>query len=128
MVPGMVTVLGLGAAGAGKPVGAAAVETISDALPIVVSLVPLHEREGPGLRVAHLGEQHHISQGGGVGDEGDEAVDAEAEARLLAVTVDSNTVTLHGTVDSWSERAAASSAAWSAPGVAKVVNEIKVQP
>jgi osmotically-inducible protein OsmY len=53
---------------------------------------------------------------------------AEAESRLLEVTVDSNTVTLHGTVDSWSERAAASSAAWSAPGVAKVVNEIKVQP
>ncbi len=53
---------------------------------------------------------------------------AEDEAKLLEVTVKSDTVTLHGTVDSWSERAAASSAAWSAPGVAKVVNEIKVQP
>jgi osmotically-inducible protein OsmY len=53
---------------------------------------------------------------------------AEDEAKLLEVTVNSDTVTLHGTVDSWSERATASSAAWSAPGVAKVVNEIKVQP
>lgn len=53
---------------------------------------------------------------------------AEDEAKLLEVTVKSDTVTLHGTVDSWSERAAASSAAWSAPGVAKVVNEIKIQP
>jgi osmotically-inducible protein OsmY len=49
------------------------------------------------------------------------------EAKLLEVTVKSDTVTLHGTVDSWSERAAAASAAWSAPGVAKVINEIKIQ-
>jgi osmotically-inducible protein OsmY len=53
---------------------------------------------------------------------------AEDEAKLLEVTVNADTVTLHGTVDSWSERAAASSAAWSAPGVANVVNEIKIQP
>jgi osmotically-inducible protein OsmY len=53
---------------------------------------------------------------------------AEDEAKLLEVTVKSDTVTLHGAVDSWSERAAASSAAWSAPGVTKVVNEIKIQP
>jgi len=53
---------------------------------------------------------------------------AESEAKLVEVTVNSDTVTLHGTVDSWTERAAASSAAWSAPGVTKVVNEIKVQP
>lgn len=53
---------------------------------------------------------------------------AENEAKLLEVTVKADTVTLHGTVDSWSERAAASSAAWSAPGVTKVINEIKVQP
>jgi osmotically-inducible protein OsmY len=53
---------------------------------------------------------------------------AENEAKLLEVTVKSGTVSLHGTVDSWTERAAASSAAWSAPGVVSVVNEIKVQP
>lgn len=53
---------------------------------------------------------------------------AENEAKLLDVTVKSGTVTLHGAVDSWSERAAASSAAWSAPGVAKVINEIVIQP
>jgi osmotically-inducible protein OsmY len=49
------------------------------------------------------------------------------EAKLREVTVKSDTVTLHGTVDSWSERAAAASAAWSAPGVAKVFNEIRIQ-
>lgn len=53
---------------------------------------------------------------------------AENEARQLEISVDGATVTLHGTVDSWTDRATASSAAWSAPGVAKVVNELKIQP
>jgi len=52
---------------------------------------------------------------------------AEGEARQLDVTVEADTVTLRGSVDSWVERAAASSAAWSAPGVAKVVNDIRIQ-
>lgn len=52
---------------------------------------------------------------------------AEGEARQLEVTVEADTVTLRGSVDSWVERAAASSAAWSAPGVAKVVNDIRIQ-
>ena len=56
------------------------------------------------------------------------AIEDENEAKLLEVTVKSGTVSLHGTVDSWTERAAASSAAWSAPGVVSVINEIKVQP
>jgi osmotically-inducible protein OsmY len=53
---------------------------------------------------------------------------AENESKHLEVTVKGDTVTLHGTVDSWTERAAASSAAWAAPGVTKVVNEIRIQP
>jgi osmotically-inducible protein OsmY len=53
---------------------------------------------------------------------------AENEARHVEVTVNGNTVTLHGSVDSWVERASAASAAWSAPGVAHVVNELKIQP
>ena len=52
---------------------------------------------------------------------------AENESRQLEVSVDGDTVILRGTVDSWTERATASSAAWSAPGVAKVVNELKIQ-
>ena len=53
---------------------------------------------------------------------------AENEAKQVDVTVKAGTVTLHGTVDSLSERAAASSAAWSAPGVSQVVNELRVAP
>lgn len=53
---------------------------------------------------------------------------AENESRQLEVSVEGDTVILRGTVDSWTERATASSAAWSAPGVAKVVNELKIQP
>lgn len=53
---------------------------------------------------------------------------AENESRQLEVSVEGDTVILRGTVDSWTERATASSAAWSAPGVAKVVNELTIQP
>lgn len=53
---------------------------------------------------------------------------AENESRQLEVSVEGDTVILRGTVDSWTERATASSAAWSAPGVAKVVNELNIQP
>ena len=53
---------------------------------------------------------------------------AEHEARHIEVVVDGSVVTLRGKVDSWAERAAAYGAAWSAPGVLSVVNEIRVQP
>ena len=36
-------------------------------------------------------------------------------------------VTLRGKVHSWTERAAVQGAAWSAPGVNRVVNELKVE-
>jgi osmotically-inducible protein OsmY len=52
---------------------------------------------------------------------------AEREAKHIEVIVNGSAVTLRGNVDSWAERAAAYGAAWSAPGVLSVVNEIKVQ-
>jgi osmotically-inducible protein OsmY len=52
---------------------------------------------------------------------------AEREAKNVEVTVDGSAVTLRGTVDSWAERAAAVGAVWSAPGISRVVNDIKVQ-
>jgi osmotically-inducible protein OsmY len=52
---------------------------------------------------------------------------AEHEAKHIEVMVNGAVVTLRGTVDSWSERSAAFGAAWSAPGVLSVVNEIVVR-
>lgn len=52
---------------------------------------------------------------------------AEREAKHIEVIVNGSAVTLRGNMDSWAERAAAYGAAWSAPGVLSVVNEIKVQ-
>ena len=53
---------------------------------------------------------------------------ARAEAQDTVVTADTaGTVTLAGTVHSMTERRAAEYAAWSAPGVADVVNHLRVQ-
>jgi len=52
---------------------------------------------------------------------------ADREARHIQVLVDGAQVTLRGTVKSWAERRAAQGAAWSAPGVAKVVNNLLVE-
>ena len=51
---------------------------------------------------------------------------AEREAKNIEVSISGSTVTLHGKVDAWSERSAAQGAAWSAPGITDVVNEIRV--
>lgn len=51
---------------------------------------------------------------------------AEREARRVEVTAAGSTVTLRGQVHSWAERKAAHGAAWSAPGVTTVVNELRV--
>ena len=51
---------------------------------------------------------------------------AEREARNIEVSIAGSTVTLRGTVHSWAERNAAQGAAWSAPGITLVVNEVKV--
>lgn len=53
---------------------------------------------------------------------------AEREARGIEVSITGSTATLRGAVHSWAERNAAQGAAWSAPGVTLVVNELKVQP
>lgn len=50
------------------------------------------------------------------------------ESKDIKVSVDGSTVTLKGTVKSWPERETAANAAWSAPGVIDVVNNITVAP
>lgn len=50
----------------------------------------------------------------------------ERETRRMDIQVQDGTVTLRGTVHSWHERDAAVAAAWAAPGVSRVVNELIV--
>jgi osmotically-inducible protein OsmY len=52
---------------------------------------------------------------------------AQREAGNIWASVSGSTVTLHGHVDASADRAEAQAAAWSAPGVARVVNEIRIQ-
>lgn len=49
---------------------------------------------------------------------------ATREAAHIRVAVDGATVTLSGLVNSWHDRETAEAAAWSAPGVGRVVNEL----
>jgi osmotically-inducible protein OsmY len=51
---------------------------------------------------------------------------AETDAKGITVEVDRDTVILKGTVKSWAERQEAERVAWSAPGVASVVNGIAI--
>lgn len=51
---------------------------------------------------------------------------AESEAKKIEVAVMGSSVTLKGSVHSWAEWSAAQGAAWSAPGISKVVNELRV--
>jgi len=53
---------------------------------------------------------------------------AEREARGIEVSINGSTATLRGNVHSWAERNAAQGAAWSAPAITLVVNDLKVQP
>jgi osmotically-inducible protein OsmY len=53
---------------------------------------------------------------------------ADLEARRITVGTFNGAVTLSGTVASWSERHEAVTAAWAAPGVTSVENELKVIP
>jgi len=51
---------------------------------------------------------------------------ADREAKNIEIIVSGHTVTLKGQVHSWAERTAAQGAAWSAPGITSVVNELRV--
>ena len=51
---------------------------------------------------------------------------AGLDADAISISVDGTTVTLSGVVDSWSERMAARSSAWSDPGVQNVVDNLSV--
>jgi osmotically-inducible protein OsmY len=53
---------------------------------------------------------------------------AELDARNIAVEVVGNEVILRGTVRTWSEYVEAERAAWAAPGVVNVTNELAVEP
>ena len=53
---------------------------------------------------------------------------AELDARRISVEVDGGKVILRGTVRSFAEKSAATTAAWSAPGVSSVENLIIVEP
>lgn len=53
---------------------------------------------------------------------------AEREAKHIDVIVDGSAVTLLGAVHSWRESNAIQGAAWFAPGVNKVVNELRISP
>jgi osmotically-inducible protein OsmY len=53
---------------------------------------------------------------------------AEVDAAHVAVDADGTQITLRGEVRSWAERDQAQQCAWSAPGVTKVINNLRVTP
>lgn len=52
---------------------------------------------------------------------------AQLDAKKISVTASDGTVTLEGEVESWNERSEAEFAAWQAPGVSKVVDNLVVR-
>jgi osmotically-inducible protein OsmY len=53
---------------------------------------------------------------------------AEIDASRITVEANGSKIILRGTVRSWAEREQAERAAWSAPGVSKVDNRIRIEP
>ena len=53
---------------------------------------------------------------------------AEVDAAHVAVDADGTEITLRGEVRTWAEREQAQQCAWSAPGVTKVTNNLRVTP
>lgn len=53
---------------------------------------------------------------------------AQLDANRITVEAKGNEVTLRGTVRSWAERQEAERAAWAAPGVTRVNNQIAISP
>ncbi|TCJ19081.1 BON domain-containing protein [Flaviaesturariibacter flavus] len=51
---------------------------------------------------------------------------ANIDANKITVIVDGNTATLHGTVRSFAEKEDAGKAAWTAPGITRVSNQLKI--
>ncbi|MBA4178009.1 MAG: OsmY domain-containing protein [Leptothrix sp. (in: Bacteria)] len=52
---------------------------------------------------------------------------ADDEATHIEVRVDGDTVTLRGTVHSWAEHGVVQHAAWPAPGIQRIFNEVRVK-
>ena len=53
---------------------------------------------------------------------------AEIDADRVRVEASNSTITLKGNVRSWAERREAERAAWAAPGVTKVLNQLEINP
>lgn len=53
---------------------------------------------------------------------------AEVDAHRVTVEASNGTITLKGAVRSWAERREAERAAWAAPGVTKVLNQLEINP